>query len=309
MDITNNMIEQVVVGSILGDAHISKGGHYCESHCKKQEDYLLWKNKILKKKFSTKINYYKKGIPSLYTRVHPDLKEYRQLVYPDGKKRITKEIIDKIGNLAIVVWYFDDGSYQPLYNGIEISSYCFSYEENKMLQKMLKDKFSLNFNIYHRHAKNHYYLGCAGENTDIFLSFIKRNALYIPKNLTYKLGNFDKRNIEWIKDKRQQKRDMDKEHYKKNSKRIKKQTNRYYWKNRKRMRKIADEYYQKNKEKWIVYGEKYRENNWVKVLESNKRWRKKNPNYYKEYYWKNHAEQRRKRNIYQRLYRKRLKKQ
>jgi hypothetical protein len=39
----DNTIEQVLIGSILGDGSIGKYGNYQESHCEKQKDWLLWK--------------------------------------------------------------------------------------------------------------------------------------------------------------------------------------------------------------------------------------------------------------------------
>lgn len=254
-------VEQVVVGSILGDGHISKENAYYETHCLEQEDYLLWKKKVFdslvfNKKFKkTNMRYnQKKNRCDLYIPRQSIFEEYREISYPNGEKIVSNKFIKKIGKLAICVWYFDDGCYNPITNGVQLCSYGFSYNENLKLQKILKNKFNLNFKIFHRHKQDQYYLACYGKDADKFLAFIKKNASYIPKSLTYKMGKFHKGNLKLIKRKTKFKKDGDKAYYQKNSKRIKKQCNEYYWGNRDKMRKIQSIYYQNNKDKWVEYG-------------------------------------------------------
>ena len=40
--------KDVIIGSILGDAHIAKGGYLSEKHSEKQEEYIKWKAEFLK---------------------------------------------------------------------------------------------------------------------------------------------------------------------------------------------------------------------------------------------------------------------
>jgi len=268
-------VEQVLIGSILGDGSINKHGAYQETHCEKQKDYLFWKRKILKKEFKINMRYKiidkknrdnpnywtKQNQYLLYTRVSPLLKEYRELCYPDGKKIVSDEFIKRIGKLAIVVWYFDDGSYGVYKNGIQIHSLCFSLEENQKLQRMLKDKFGLNFHIHccrSRKTKYPYYLACNGKDTDRFLAFIKENALYIPKSMTYKMGKLHKGNLKWIEEKRKALKNQRDSYCQKNKKLIKKSNHRYYEENKDRIKIREHEYYSNHKEKYQKYAEKRR---------------------------------------------------
>lgn len=265
----NNTLEQVLVGSILGDGSINKNGAYTEVHCLEQTDYLFWKKKIFDKlvfdrqsaritmRCNEQLNRY-----DMYVPRHSIFQEYRELSYPDGKKIVTNKFIKRIDKLAIVVWYFDDGCYNPRKNSIVLCSMSFSHKENKKLQRMLKDRFGLNFRIgcVHRKTDYPYYLFCNGENTDNFLAFVKKNAPYISKSMSYKMGKLHKGNLKWIEEKMRDNKKSDRAYYKRNVKKIKKQTNEYYWVNRNKMRKIQKyfrEYKEKRREHYKKYMRKY----------------------------------------------------
>jgi hypothetical protein len=167
------------------------------------------------------MSYYKKENSCyLYVPRHLIFEEYKKLSYPYGKKIVSNEFIKRIGKLAIVVWYFDDGNYNPYSNRIQLCSYCFSYKENKILQKILKEKFNLNFRIFHREQEKQHYLACHGVDTDNFLKFIKENAPYIPKSMTHKMGNFHRGNMKWIEKKRKFAKKREKDYYQNNKERI-----------------------------------------------------------------------------------------
>lgn len=273
----DNIIEQILIGSILGDGSIGKHGYYHEVHCEKQKDYILWKRKIFNKEFKTKTTFRKPQkngwtkqnqitltIPKKI-QTNPEkylfFKEYRKLAYPNGKKSITNEFIKRIGKLAIVIWYFDDGSYNSYKNGIQIHSLCFLLEENKMLQRRLKD-FGLNFRIGCCHSRKTdypYYLFCYGKETDNFLKFIKENAIYIPKSMRYKMGKFHKGNLKLIEEKRKTLK-LQRHNYRQiNKERLKGTDHKYYMENKIRLNKRMKEYYQNNKDKWKIYIEKRRQ--------------------------------------------------
>lgn len=238
-------MEQVLIGSILGDGSIDKFNTYHEIHCLEQNDYLLWKKKVFDKKLKikTKMKYYEQiNYCQLYIPRKKIFEEYRKLCYPNGKKIISNKLIKGIGKLAICIWYFDDGSYCSRSNKIVICTYCFSLKENKKLQRMLKKRFGLNFGINHRSQGDQYYLVCNSRDVDKFLKFIKKNSTFIPKSLRYKLGKFDKRNLKSIEE---------------NKKRVSKIRCNYYHKNRKEIRKAKRNYYQKNRLKILQYNRKY----------------------------------------------------
>lgn len=299
----SDMVEQVVVGSILGDGSIGKSGIYIESHSQKQEDYLLWKkslfdNLIFDKKYAKirMMHYYgKRNSCQLYVPRHSVFQEYREISYPDGKKRITGKFIKRIGKLAICVWYFDDGCYCAATNRIAIYSMCFSYEENRKLQRVLKERFGLNFRIQCMKRKIDsdypYFLNCTKKkDVDVFLRFIKENAPYIPKSMTYKMGKLDKGNLKWIEEKAKSFQQMKKDYYQKNREKLRENYREFYQKNKEKINKEHHDYYIKNKEKRLKYNKEWRKNNPEKCREMARKWREKNREHYLEY----HKEYRRK---------------
>lgn len=309
----NNILEQIVVGSILGDGSIHKHSKcYSEQHCAKQKDYLLWKKKILdklifdKEKAKIRMTYYEKtNSYFLHISRHQIFEKYRKLCYPNGKKTVTNKFIKRIGKLAICVWYFDDGCYCPRTDVIHLSTYCFSYEENQKLQRMLKDRFNLNFKIYHRIRGDQYYLACSGKDTDKFLTFIKKNALYIPKSMTHKIGKFHKQNSRWIRKAIENRRNGERIRYQRDKEKISKRRHEYYSNNKEKMKKRSEEwrknnpnlvkkqrmkyylenrekvieatkeYVRKNKKKILKYKREYRKNNLEKVREMARKYRKR----------------------------------
>jgi hypothetical protein len=128
-----------------------------------------------------------------------------------------------------------------------------------MLQRRLED-FGLKFRIGCRHTrKNHKYLFCSGKETDNFLKFIKENALYIPKSMTYKMGKFHKGNLKWIEEKRKALKNQRDSYCQNNKKLIKKSNHRYYEENKNKIKIKLHEYYQNNKDKWEIYTERRRQ--------------------------------------------------
>jgi len=121
--------KNVLVGTLLGDGnlHVNKHGrnpYLGWGHGPNQRDYLVWKAKQFGKLFN-------KNEPSVYvdkdgdvlyqlsSRCHPLLTGYYDLFYsrPDSectkhihKKRITPEILDRVTDQALAIWWCDDGS-------------------------------------------------------------------------------------------------------------------------------------------------------------------------------------------------------
>jgi hypothetical protein len=130
----------------------------------------------------------------------------------------------------------------------------------------------LNFKVRIFHQKNpkrtHYFIVCHGKDTDKFLAFVKKNAPYIPKSMTYKMGEFDKRNKKYIEKKRKLYRNRLKFYYQDNKEKIQKIQSKYFQKNKKkilskakiRWHEYTKEYRRKNK-RYREYMEKYRAEN------------------------------------------------
>lgn len=113
----------VLVGTLLGDAALTKGktgryAHMSLTHGEKQQSYLEWKVDQLRPLFKDTVKYYRKVQPnrnnavqlSVNSRSWPMLQVYRELLYPDGKKRFTSAMLQQVDDVALSVWFCDDGT-------------------------------------------------------------------------------------------------------------------------------------------------------------------------------------------------------
>ena len=287
--------EQVLLGSLLGDGCLIKEKYkkykgnirwdnviprYREKHCLKQEEYFLWKINILKFILRIKtyfeINMTGKGghkticLTSLH---HPFLKNYYNLFYPNGKKVVTEEVLNKLTPLGIAIWYCDDGSYDYRIKYAKIHTNGFTYEENGLIQNWFSEKFGIECKVGRkgdrRYNKDYYQIMIP--RPDKFFRLIKE---YVPKCMDYKLGNDIKKrnNVE----KQLKEYELKRRFLPERIKYLKQHYKDYYWKNREILTIKKKEYYEKNKEKINKKHREWRNNN-REILRK----------YNKEYYLKN----------------------
>jgi len=118
---------QIVRGTLLGDASLenhksTKSPRLSVEHGIKQKDYTEWLFNELSPfptKLTTRIIQPReiKGVMvkepkeaiRFRTSCHPDLTPIHKEYYPDGKKNFSRELLDKIDDLGLAVWYMDDG--------------------------------------------------------------------------------------------------------------------------------------------------------------------------------------------------------
>jgi hypothetical protein len=109
---TDRSLEQVILGTLLGDASIQKlpsgNCRYRVFHSKKQLSYLEMIEKVfLKNKIKCSIIPDADGY-SLYTQIHPIFTPYRELFYLNDKKIVTQQILSKLTLEGIAYWFMDD---------------------------------------------------------------------------------------------------------------------------------------------------------------------------------------------------------
>lgn len=155
------MKEQIILGTLLGDAFIGKLQARSKSysikweHSKKQKEYAIWKAKSCLDNYSfcerSRLdNRTNKTYHSIicYSRVD-DYKDYRELFYPNGVKEVSDLILSMLTPLAIAVWFMDDGNLY--YNGnnchLTLSVNGFDDNSKNRIIKYFKDKYDINFKI------------------------------------------------------------------------------------------------------------------------------------------------------------------
>lgn len=151
-------LEELIIGSLLGDGCIPKLYKYSKNnylqigHGPKQKEYCKYKydlftefgvtNKFL---YSiTKNERYRNGFIEDYrfkTKALPIFNEYRNLFYPEGKKIIPTQILEKINEKILAIWYMDDGALAGrLRAGKHICTNGFTSEDVHKLKEVLESK-------------------------------------------------------------------------------------------------------------------------------------------------------------------------
>ena len=137
-------------GTLLGDSYIHNGTFYCKQISK---DLIYFKAKIIDKYLPdakvtiTEHDSYtdKNGVThqkfwTLSVSKSEYIKKLEKLFYPNGVKVCPKNVINKLDNLGLAMWYADDGStvlvqYNPTTKGaksrrVQICTDSFSKEEH-----------------------------------------------------------------------------------------------------------------------------------------------------------------------------------
>ena len=192
----NSTQKSLLVGSLLGDGTLRVGKEAINANLKiehglLQKEYVFWKYEILKNWVPTppKISYrYKEDTKEKYEKSwwfrtvrHPEITEFWSIFYLNGKKVIPLNIDKFLSPLVLAVWVMDDGSFNK--NKLDLSTYSFSLNEIKLLQKALNSKFNIESYFYRDRDKG-YRMYFTVANTQKLSHLIRP---YIITSMEYKL--------------------------------------------------------------------------------------------------------------------------
>jgi len=162
--------EQIILGTLLGDSDLrmttvrSRNALFRNGHCDKDREYVFWKYKELETtglfrhipKLTVRQFKDRTGFRTRWwfrSRSHSVFTELHKLFYPNGKKIVPPEVLEKLGDLGLAVWYMDDGSLSLGRPGRPMVSLCtegFSLEENCLVRDWFKSKYGLSFKFIER---------------------------------------------------------------------------------------------------------------------------------------------------------------
>lgn len=100
---------------------------------------MNWKKENAFRKFKCKTSYKDKDSFRLWTEVSPIFLNLRGIFYSKNKKIITTKLLNRLKPLGLAVWFMDDGTLN-LRSGGDISTDCFTKEENVLIQKYFLNK-------------------------------------------------------------------------------------------------------------------------------------------------------------------------
>lgn len=200
--------QSILVGTVLGDAYLSgmrKSTHSTSlkfQHGVDQREYLAWKVAELEPLFldqPVKEDSYfhpkqNKTYPYVWalSYAHPVLSDYKCLFYsrpdeecipPIHKKRITPEILDMVDDLALAVWYMDDGSYHQKFRYVRLYVGAVSEAEYQLVFDWVASMgVSPRFDV----GTNSRAIRLRQQDSKTFISRIRP---HVPSCMSYKLGD------------------------------------------------------------------------------------------------------------------------
>jgi recombination protein RecA len=187
--------KEMIVGTLLGDGFIGEHGRKNKNcrihiaHCEKQKNLVLLKKAILGNfvnKIHRKEDKRKNSVMwSFVSVVHNEFKFFRKLFYDGNKKVIRKDLEHYISSLSLAHWVMDDGSGDGKYS-IRLHTSGFSFDEQVILQNILKIKFGIRCKIceFTRNNKKLYYLSFNKRNSQILSDLIRE---YMIDDMKYKI--------------------------------------------------------------------------------------------------------------------------
>lgn len=198
---TRNEQRGILAGMVLGDGNITKREMYKNpairiNHSSKQREYLKHKIALLQPMFHYDLMKSYREIKSVnnqngktykqcvfYSRVNPKLKTIWKDSYFNGKKVITKKLLNHLTPQGLAIWYMDDGCCTKQRRTVMLSTYC-SYEENLTIIKYFKEKWKINWVIGKHKDKFFVQRGWKSDDMAKFMKIIKP---YIIPSMKYKL--------------------------------------------------------------------------------------------------------------------------
>jgi hypothetical protein len=153
--------KNILIGTILGDAHVRKmkqGSRIEFVYSERQKEYLFWKYEQLKNWCGTephlvKINDSRYGKTyhqwRFSTRTHHAFEELRKLFYRRKTKVVPRNISRILKSpLSLAVWFMDDGGRRNDSYGLFLNTLSFTKPEHELLRKCLKKNFGIESRIH-----------------------------------------------------------------------------------------------------------------------------------------------------------------
>jgi DNA-directed RNA polymerase subunit beta len=200
----NQVQEQLVYGSLLGDSWLTKpstNALFECGHVYEQKKYLSLKKEILDLFCKSKLKlHYKKASGKfkarkswrLRTIQHPIFTEVYSTCYTAGKKKVTRAWLDKIGPLGLAFWFMDDGSAGVYANKLHVTlcTNGFTKKEVKLIVDWLQDTWGIkgSFSCPKEYVNRKDTIGYAiSLSTNMGIRFLTIVAPYIVNTMSYKV--------------------------------------------------------------------------------------------------------------------------
>lgn len=201
----------LLVALCLGDGCLRKPQGKKQSvqleigHSIKQLEYCTYKRDLvyniigdkskLPKISIRKVNYKNKEYDTCrFVKTFDYFSYIRKLLYPNGKKAISRKILDMLSLEGIAIWYMDDGSCyfkespkdgHSICIDLRIATDCFSSEEHDIIVKYFREVWGINFYKFYSKSRDVY---CIRANKEAAIKFINLIKPYVIECMQYKIN-------------------------------------------------------------------------------------------------------------------------
>lgn len=184
---------QAILGTLLGDSSLlfahsrSTKPRFMCNHGGTQEEWAKHKAEILSGVGATVSFAKNAGYGSTHVRVTSKgsvaLGDIYALTHPGGKKSVSREWLDGIGEIGLAWWICDDGSCHG--RGAKLHTEGFSLEENRIIADWMSENYGP---AYVAHGgKGHWNITVSADAQRSILPVVES---YIPECMQYKLGSY-----------------------------------------------------------------------------------------------------------------------
>ena len=158
----NHDFNGILIGMVLGDSHLGVNKAqtlaYLETlHKSSHKSYLIWKQRLINHKFETTFKYKNNngyGAFRVRTKMEKKLIYLRKDFYINGKKRVKSNLLNRLTDLGLAIWYMDDGCLSlgrknGLINrrNLFLNTQGFGLEGNILIKEWLLSKYNISSNI------------------------------------------------------------------------------------------------------------------------------------------------------------------
>jgi len=155
----NTKQEQVLLGSVFGDACIGHTQRHRNPYLKlsskdADRDYIFWKYEQMEATGlfahppeDGRISGFGTHMWDLRSCEHVFLLPYRRLFYPEGRKTVSQEALDRLAPLGLAVWYMDDGCLEWPRGRVFLYTQGFDLQENERIRAWFTTRWGFDFHL------------------------------------------------------------------------------------------------------------------------------------------------------------------
>ena len=190
---------ELLMGGILGDCYVEKSNvnsRVAFDHSISQLEYVKWKHSVLQPYSSQIVKYcvLDKRNNKTYNKVrfktstNQIFNPYHKLFYVNKTKIVPTTIKNYLKTeLALAVWYLDDGALRTDCKGLRLHTNNFSYDEVIILKNLLLDSFKIDCKIHKQGKGYNLYIGTSHKQSEKFCDIIRPVIASKIPSMLYKL--------------------------------------------------------------------------------------------------------------------------